>query len=66
MGRYIIKRLLVAIVAFFGITVIAYCLASLMPGTPLDLLIQPDTRMSAEELAEIERRMGLDLSLIHI
>lgn len=64
MGRYIIKRLLVAIVAFFGITVIAYCLASLMPGTPLDLLIQPDTRMSAEELAEIKHRMGLDKPLI--
>lgn len=64
MGRYIIKRLLTAMIAFFGITVIAYCLASLMPGTPLDLLVQPDTRVSAEELAEIERRMGLDKPII--
>ena len=64
MGRYILKRLLTAVVAFFGITIIAYVLATLMPGSPLDLLIQPDTRVSAEELAEIERRMGLDKPII--
>lgn len=57
------KRLLTAVVAFFGITVIAYCLATLMPGSPLDLLVQPDTRMTAEEIAEIEHRMGLDRPL---
>lgn len=60
MGRYILKRLLTAIVAFFGITIIAYCLATLMPGSPLDLLVQPDSGVTAEELVEIERRMGLD------
>lgn len=64
MGRYILKRLLTAVVAFLGITVIAYFLATLMPGTPLDLLIQPETRVSAEELAEIEHRMGLDKPII--
>lgn len=64
MGRYILKRLLTAVVAFLGITIIAYFLATLMPGTPLDLLIQPDTRVSAEELAEIEHRMGLDKPII--
>ena len=64
MGRYIIKRLLTAVVAFLGITIIAYFLATLMPGSPLDLLVQPDTRVSAEELAEIEHRMGLDQPVI--
>lgn len=63
MGRYVIKRLLTAIVAFFGITIIAYCLANLMPGSPLDLLVQPETGISAAELAEIEHRMGLDQPL---
>ena len=60
MGRYVLKRLLTAVVAFFGITIIAYCLATLMPGSPLDLLVQPETGVSAEELAAIEHRMGLD------
>lgn len=64
MGRYIVKRLLTAVVAFFGITIIAYLLATLMPGSPLDLLVQPETRVSAEELAEIEHRMGLDKPVI--
>lgn len=64
MGRYIIKRFFTAIVAFFGITVIAYFLANLMPGSPLDLLVQPDSGVSAEELAEIEHRMGLDRPLV--
>lgn len=64
MGRYIFKRLLTAVVAFLGITIIAYFLATLMPGSPLDLLVQPDTRVSAEELAEIEHRMGLDKPVI--
>ena len=64
MGRYVVKRLLTAVVAFFGITIIAYLLATLMPGSPLDLLVQPETRVSAEELAEIEHRMGLDKPVI--
>lgn len=60
MSRYIIKRLLTAIVAFFGITIIAYILASMMPGSPLDQLITLESGTTAEELAEIEHRMGLD------
>lgn len=64
MGRYILKRLLTALVAFFGITIITYFLASLMPGTPLDMLVQPGSGLSPEEIAEIERRMGLDQPLI--
>lgn len=64
MGRYILKRLLSAVVAFFGITIITYVLASLMPGTPLDMLIQPGSGLSPQEIAEIEHRMGLDQPLI--
>jgi peptide/nickel transport system permease protein len=64
MGKYLVKRLLTAVMAFIGITIIAYVIASLMPGTPLDLLIQPETRVSEAELAEIRHRMGLDQPLI--
>ncbi len=64
MGRYIVKRLLTALVAFFGITIIAYFLANLMPGSPLDLLVQPDSGVSTQELAEIKHRMGLDRPLL--
>lgn len=64
MGRYVLKRLLTAIVAFFGITIITYILASLMPGTPLDMLVEPGSGLSPAEIAEIEHRMGLDQPLI--
>ena len=64
MGEYILKRLLIAVATFFGITVIAYFLANLMPGSPLDLLVQPDSGVTTEELAEIEHRMGLDQPLV--
>ena len=60
MGRYILKRFLTAIVAFIGITIMTYCLASLMPGSPLDQLIQPESGISNAELATIEHKMGLD------
>jgi len=60
MGRYILKRILTAIVAFIGITIMTYCLASLMPGSPLDQLVQPESGISNAELAAIEHKMGLD------
>lgn len=64
MGRYILKRLVTAVVAFFGITIISYVLASLMPGSPLDMLVQPGSGLSAEEIAVIEHRLGLDQPLL--
>ena len=60
MGRYILKRILTALVAFVGITIMTYCLASLMPGSPLDQLVQPESGISNAELAAIEHKMGLD------
>ncbi len=64
MGRYVLKRLLMAVVAFFGITIIAYFLANLMPGSPLDQLVQAESGASAEQIAEIEHRMGLDKPIV--
>lgn len=64
MARYIVKRLLTAIVAFFGITVIAYFMATLMPGSPLDQLVSAEAGATTEQIAEIEHRMGLDKPII--
>lgn len=64
MGRYILKRLLTAVVAFFGITIIAYFMATLMPGSPLDQLVQAEAGATTEQIAEIEHRMGLDKPII--
>lgn len=64
MGRYILKRFLTAIVAFFGITIIAYFMATLMPGSPLDQLVQAEAGATTEQIAEIEHRMGLDKPIV--
>lgn len=62
MGKYILKRLAVSGVIFIGITAIVYVLMSLTPGTPLDMLLDPNSSasMTPEELAELEAKMGLD------
>lgn len=39
MLKYIIKRLLVAIPTFFGITVLVYLISTMAPGGPLEMLM---------------------------
>jgi len=63
MSRYIIRRILIAIPVFFGITILAYFIISLIPGSPLDLLLQ-NPSMSIGELERKKREMGLDQPII--
>ena len=39
MGKYLIKRILIIIPVFLGITVLVYFMASLAPGSPIELLM---------------------------
>ena len=39
MFKYIVKRLLVAIPTFFGITVLVYLISAMAPGSPLEMLM---------------------------
>jgi peptide/nickel transport system permease protein len=62
MLKFLAKRLLLAIVVFFGITVLVFVLASLAPGNPvLWLLASPDA--TREEIEQITHEMGLDQPL---
>lgn len=58
-AKYIIKRLLIAIPTFFGITILAYMISCMAPGSPLDMLLA-DPHMTAEEIARKEVELGLD------
>lgn len=49
MLNYIIRRILIAIPVFFGITIIAFSLLYLAPGSPLDMLINPHVTQAALE-----------------
>ena len=60
LGKYIIKRLLIAAVTFFGITVLVYILASLAPGSPVEMILAGTSNLTQEDVARMEAQMGLD------
>ena len=59
MGKYVLRRLLVAIPTFIGITVLVFFLSYLAPGSPLEMLFM-DSNADAQVMADMEARLGLD------
>ena len=59
MRKHIQKRLLIAIPTFLGITLLVYLLASLAPGSPLEMMFM-DSNATAEAMEQMEARLGLD------
>ena len=55
MGRYIVKRIGMALVTLFIITFLLFLLVRIMPGNPF-----PSERMSDEAIAKKRAEMGLD------
>lgn len=58
MKKYIIKRLLIMIPVFLGMTALVFFLSNMTPGSPVDAMITPE--MNAQDIEELEHRMGLD------
>ncbi|MUT66868.1 ABC transporter permease [Paenibacillus sp. NEAU-GSW1] len=42
MSRFILRRLIIAIPVFFGITVLSFLLMNMAPGNPVDMMINPN------------------------
>jgi peptide/nickel transport system permease protein len=61
--KYILKRILIAIPTFFGITVLAYFILNLAPGSPLDALLA-DPGITQAELERKRIALGLDQPVI--
>lgn len=59
MGKYILKRLLVAIPTFFGITVLVFVISCLAPGSPLEMILA-DPMATEADRAVLEEQMGLN------
>ena len=57
--RYVIKRVLVAIPTFFGITLLVYILASMTPSSPLEIMFN-DPMATKEQMEAMEKSLGLD------
>lgn len=58
MTKYIVKRLLVMIPVFLGMTALVFFLSNMTPGSPIDAMITPE--MGAEDIALLRHKMGLD------
>ena len=63
MGTYIIRRLLIAIPIFFGITILVFMLLALAPGDPVSAFIRPELAGNEEMRRIITLRYGLDQPL---
>lgn len=60
MAKYILRRLIISIPTLFGISVIIFILANLMPGDAMLAMMADDTTLSREVLEEQRARLGLD------
>lgn len=62
MGRYIVRRLLIAIPVLFGITALAFTALSLAPGDPILSRIDPGllAQMDPAQVEAQRRELGLD------
>ena len=61
--KYILKRLLIAVPTFLGITVLAYFVLNLAPGSPLDALLA-DPGITPAELERKRIALGLDQPVV--
>lgn len=61
MKKFLLKRILVMIPVFFGMTVLVFLLTNLTPGSPVDAMITPE--MTPADIQALYVRMGLDKPL---
>jgi ABC-type dipeptide/oligopeptide/nickel transport system permease component len=59
MGKYLIRRLLIAIPSLIGISVILFAVLALVPGDPFEELAS-NPNVPAEVAANLRKQFGLD------
>jgi peptide/nickel transport system permease protein len=57
LSAYLIRRLLIAVPIFFGVTVFNFFIIHLAPGDPVDIYVDPFT--SQEDIARKKEQLGL-------
>src|ERR671914_100547 len=60
MGTFIVRRLLISIPVFFGITVLVFVFVAIAPGDAAAALIRPDQAADPQIRQAIIERYGLD------
>jgi peptide/nickel transport system permease protein len=61
MLSYLARRLVSALLALFGVSVLAFCTTALVPGNPADVLL--GTYATPERVREVTHALGLDRPL---
>lgn len=59
LGKYALKRILLLIPVFLGVTAVVFLLLKLVPGDPVAVLLPPASR-TPEQIASLRTRLGLD------
>ena len=52
--------MLIAILTFLGITVLVYVLASLAPGSPVEMILGSTSNLTESDVERLEAQLGLD------
>ncbi|MFN8632445.1 MAG: ABC transporter permease [Chloroflexota bacterium] len=60
MTRFIVRRLVQAVLTLLGITVLTFALLRLAPGDPVSLMVAGSSEMTAAELAALRAAYGVD------
>ena len=61
MFNYILRRLLIAVPVLWGVTVICFFVINMAPGSPLDMIVDPN--ISAADIAARKEALGLNAPL---
>ena len=64
MFKYILKRLVLSIPIFLGITIFVFVLSNMAPGNPAEVIAAASPEMTQEALDELKASMGLDKPVI--
>lgn len=66
MGNFLLKRVAHLIVVLVGVTILTFTLTTFIQGNPAEIVLgQSGIEPTVEEIALMEKRMGLDKSIIH-
>ena len=61
--RFLLTRLLDLVVVLFGVSIIVFMMIRLIPGDAVAIMLGANTEVTPERIAELERRLGLDLPI---
>ena len=64
MGRYILRRLVQAMIVLLVMSFVIYSLIGLMPGDPIDIMIASNPNVAPEAAAALRKLYGLDQPLM--